>query len=218
VTIGRADEGATPLAVRIHNTLDVAPRIVSEMLAVAGRALEPAGISVRWVDCSDGAPGRATNCPMPARGADITVRFVNTRSEKSERQCGTTLRLPAHVPNLVSLSYDCAEHLAGCLARRSGRYLRTETTVGGVLGFTLAHELAHVLLPGSPHSTGGLFQAYLDRGDWDRAFEGRLGFIPVDLVRLREGARVRVGHAVADTGPPVQASPRDAPALVAGLG
>jgi hypothetical protein len=60
-----------------------------------------------------------------------------------------------------------------------------------VLACAIAHEVAHLLLPGRTHSTLGLMRACWDRDDFGRAERGQLRFSDEEAALIR--ARVSEG-------------------------
>ena len=56
-----------------------------------------------------------------------------------------------------------------------------------VLACTIAHELGHLLLPAPSHAPEGLMRACWSRDEFHRAAQGQLGFMPVDVARIRAG-------------------------------
>jgi len=65
-----------------------------------------------------------------------------------------------------------------------------------ILASTIAHEVAHLLLPGAPHSPAGLMRACWTRDDFYRAEQGQLLFSTeqASLIRARAALQPLVEH------------------------
>jgi hypothetical protein len=57
--------------------------------------------------------------------------------------------------------------------------------VGVLLAYVIAHELGHLLLPGTPHSATGLMRADWDKAIVHEAADGSLSFTEAQAHRIR---------------------------------
>ena len=57
-----------------------------------------------------------------------------------------------------------------------------------ILGHAMAHELGHVLLGSTEHTTGGLMQGCWTPGSWHLARAGLLAFDAGQIGRIRAGS------------------------------
>jgi hypothetical protein len=64
---------------------------------------------------------------------------------------------------------------------------RYQVSIGSVLACAIAHELGHLLLPGTPHASTGLMRACWSRDEFNQADQGQLRFLPDDVARIRAG-------------------------------
>jgi hypothetical protein len=64
---------------------------------------------------------------------------------------------------------------------------RYQVSVGSVLACAIAHELGHLLLPGTAHASTGLMRACWSRDEFNLADQGQLRFLPGDVARIRAG-------------------------------
>lgn len=64
---------------------------------------------------------------------------------------------------------------------------RYQVSIGSVLACAIAHELGHLLLPGTPHASTGLMRACWSRDEFNLADQGQLRFLPDDVARIRAG-------------------------------
>ncbi len=84
-------------------------------------------------------------------------------------------RMGAH----VTIFYDRVEALTW--------YVSTDPFL--ILGFTLAHDIGHVLLRSLEHTAGGLMQARWNEASWRLAATGLLAFRPDEAERMGAGLR-----------------------------
>jgi hypothetical protein len=182
------------LNARIYDTVGLTEDQRETMLRVAGEALSPAGIRMDWMRCLEPS---GLDCP-PRPGRDLIVRIVERHGGDDGGSCG--FAMVAGGKGFVSLSQDCARRTLASLERRWLPLDLEPLSAGEVLGHMLAHEIAHVLLPGSEHSLQGLFKARLHARDWKTVRRQGLRFIDSDIARLRDAA------SLATVSPPPQPS------------
>jgi hypothetical protein len=174
--------GASPgVSLRIYDIVGVPPEAITAMQATTSAALAPAGITIRWAVCGDDEP-RPTGCNAPRNG-DVVVRLIDTHSSRAPG-CGFAMAAPGG-GGFISLTRTCVARTVSSLMKRSKLASRRPAMSGEVLGYFLAHELAHVLLPGAPHAHAGLFRTRLGRAEWKSLERGSLAFLPDDVDRLR---------------------------------
>lgn len=53
-----------------------------------------------------------------------------------------------------------------------------ENALGTILGYAIAHEVGHVLLPGEPHTKTGIMSTDWSFAQWENALAGTLWFAP----------------------------------------
>lgn len=155
----------------------------------AAAALARAAITLDWRFCATSAPGRHARCATAPDAHEIVVRIVERHDALGTKHCGVAWPRPSG-GGFISLARTCAAHTATALMRGTPAPA-VVASEAEVLGYTLAHEVAHVLLPGSPHSRSGLFRARLDRRHWRRLRSGQLSFLGRDAQRLSEAASRR---------------------------
>ena len=165
---------AAPLAdqvvVRAYNHFGVAPRELATALETARAILARAAIDVRWREC-----GQCEEAPGPR---ELIVRIMAAPAQAEPESLGYSLvDLQQRNGTLATIFANRVESLATAAA----------FDPGVLLGRTIAHELAHLLIGTTEHSTSGLMRAH-----WD-AFELEHDR-PQDWVLSRgEGTRMRRG-------------------------
>lgn len=177
-----AQLAATPVAVRVYDSVGMSARERERALEVAAGALAAADVDVRWRRC-DAAPG-ARICDLPPAPGELIIRLVPTAGR------GTTAG-----PALGDAMLDRATG-KGCLATiyldRVGWLARAGSAdVTRVLGYAIAHELGHLLLATGTHSEHGLMRAVWTSEDMRRARARDWQFT------RREVAAIRARHLTA---------------------
>ena len=64
-----------------------------------------------------------------------------------------------------------------------------------MLGHLIAHEIGHLLLPGTDHSASGIMCPQMREGDWNLARVGALTFTPRQAAMLRAEVAARANLA-----------------------
>jgi len=165
---------AAPLAdqvvVRTYNRFGVAPRELATALETAHAILGGAAIDVVWREC-----GPCEEVPGPR---ELIVRIMAAPAQGEPASLGYSLvDLQRRNGTLATIFANRVESLATAAA----------CDPGVLLGRTIAHELAHLLIGTTEHSTQGLMRAH-----WD-AFELQRD-LPRDWVLSRnDGTRMRRG-------------------------
>lgn len=175
------DERET-LVVRVFDTVGLTEGEIATMQRIADDALEPAGLPIRWKRCLDTA---LWDC-APGHGRDLIVRIVERHGAGGGGSCG--FAMVESDRGFVSLSRTCADRTVASLERKWMPLDLQPLATDEVLGYMLAHEIAHILLPRTGHSRNGLFKARINARDWRMARRGGLTFSRADIERLREAA------------------------------
>jgi hypothetical protein len=165
---------AAPLAdrvvVRTYNRFGVAPRELAAALETARAILGGAGIDVVWREC-----GPCDEAPGPR---ELIVRIMAAPAQAQPESLGYSLvDVQQRSGTLATILANRVESLATAAAFDSGV----------LLGRTIAHELAHLLIGTTEHSTHGLMRAHWDALEIERN-------LPKDWILSRdEGTRMRRG-------------------------
>jgi hypothetical protein len=136
---------------------------------MANEILGRAGVTVGWEKGWPAAGG--------TRGVAVRILLSETTPEEL-------------LPGALAVAYPysgCAKSITVFLNRirqlTQGRF-REETSL---LGYVLAHEIAHVLQGVDRHSDGGVMKAVWSLEDRAAIFKGRLEFLPEDIHLIRLG-------------------------------
>lgn len=143
----------------------------------AARILRSAEVDITWIDSVD-ASKRPTKfdlnslegCELPTIDHDFMVVIAE--------------ELPkGRNPDVMGLASQNGNYpRAYVLYKRVRSYVDNHgmrdsviSNEGIILGHVIAHELGHLLMPGQPHSVGGIMRAQWSDRDWHDAIQG--GFL-----------------------------------------
>jgi hypothetical protein len=165
---------AVPLAdqvvVRTYNKFGVAPRELATALETARAVLSGAAIDLVWRECDP--------CDDALGPRELIVRMVAAPAQAE--------------PGSLGYSVVVVQERSGTVATIFANRVESIATAadfdpGVLLGRTIAHELAHLLIGTTEHSAHGLMRAQWDRREIERDLQR-------DWVLSRdEGTRMRRG-------------------------
>ena len=161
--------------VRIYDTGNSTPERRAAAIRTASAIVAEAGIAVEWHDCTDN--GRRPECRisrragnlivriMPTFQADLKVRLYDLVDGSSARGSALAAGTKAEAPDVrLGVAIVDPETHAGEMATLFHEQVLTVAQRAGVesselLGRALAHEIGHLLLGVTGHSTTGLMRA-----------------------------------------------------------
>jgi hypothetical protein len=194
---GRSIAAETPISIRLYDQAQVPAAVLHSAMHETSRLFRAAGIRLAWqtpvaeAAADQGTDMTATAFQQPDERSYLVVRLIR-RTPATTFRGALGYSLPfAHSGAHVVIFYDRVEQL-----RES-----TNTAAYVVLGYAVAHELGHVLLRSSKHTSGGLMQAQWTPAAWRLASAGLLGFGGEETKRMRAGlrgfeaTRLAAGHA-----------------------
>jgi hypothetical protein len=142
--------------------------LIEPATAVAGRAFRKSGLTITW-HCPPTLPPDAPRTWLPVALRDETPEDL--------------------MPGALAVSYP----YAGCSKGITVFADRVRGLAGGrgresaLLGYVLAHEIAHVAQGLARHSETGVMKARWNKDDMAAIFERRLGFEQHDAELVRQG-------------------------------
>ena len=157
---------AAALVLHMTNFSGAPPAVVHQAQEEVTRVYERIGVPLEWDGTADGAAIRIVL--LPYETGDL--RHVQNRV------MGAAVRTPNG--NAVAYVY---------YRRVQAEAERYEVSTSLVLACAIAHELGHLLLPERTHALTGLMRACWSRGEFQRAEQGQLRFLPGDVARIRAG-------------------------------
>ena len=144
---GAASAGAAPqwevrdLTVVVAHYAAVDPKTMKEAEGIASEVYRRAGIEIQWVD------------PSTSEGA--TKLYVNVLSQEMAE--------PFYVSDETVGFAIPGSQAANVIYERIRQIARRRHVASGLLlGYVIAHELGHLLLPAHSHSSSGLMRPDLD--------------------------------------------------------
>ena len=161
------------ITVRVYDYTAVPDAMLSDAKEDVSRIYYQAGIDIRWIDAPDAT--------LPARFAIqimIRRRPVASASSASGRVMGTALGDRHDVGGSAFVFRDRVTHVAR----------QRQQDVARVLGYAMAHEMGHLLLPYPAHSTNGMMRASWDGDDLRRIANGSMLFTPAQAALIRARA------------------------------
>ena len=182
------------LCVHLYNLARVPPQTVQWATGLASRIFATRGIITRWELHSADSP-------------ESNLVDLNTSVSEFSRWANRSCLVVRLVRDLPFNTYPGALGFSHPLARFGVNaeilYRRVEieaTSVGMdpyiLLGYTLAHEIGHVLLRSSAHAPAGIMQAHPGTESWRLAKAGNIAFLPAEAKQMRlELARASAGTA-----------------------
>jgi len=164
---------AIALAVVLHlsNAAGVPPPIVAKAEIEVTRVYRDIGVDIEWSrlrSLAGDEPSSIHIILIPYETGDLQQRPKTVMGAAIRTEQGT---------KMAYVFYRRVESEAAQYA----------FSVAYVLACAIAHEVGHLLLPDSRHSTAGLMRACWDRDDFRRADMGQLRFVPeqAGLIRAR---------------------------------
>jgi hypothetical protein len=160
--------------------------VVAESKKEAAWIFRSAGIQINWNECRCSPVLSPTSVMLR-----IVPRFFGSMQTSSRRE---------------NLGYAVAGPEGGGLA--TVFYDRVETFAKGenlsrVLGYAIAHEIGHILLGQSSHSSAGLMQANWSQKDFMPAHHDQMQFTPEEAqsMRNRLGSKMKQKEAIQSSMP-----------------
>lgn len=163
---------AAEVTVHIHNEAKVAGAALRDAIDVAKRAFREARVPVRWVTCPE------ESC---SNSGEFIYELViaSTRAEaaaSSTFAMGYSLIVAGQAPVYAKV-----------LLPRVMQYAEfADVRVSTVLGYSIAHEVAHLLLRSNSHGNFGIMQARWSRSDARLLGGGRLKFHAAEVRQMRQ--------------------------------
>ena len=173
-----------------HDTLEKAER-------EAQRLLQDANLAIHWMDCpprDSQREARHLACAVPFSPSDILLRIV-PQSMQPEPQfariLGYSLPFVGQPPVRAYVLYDNLRRPA-----RSGHVL----SMFRLLGYVMAHELAHLLFGDDRHSERGVMMLNWKEKDYVAIDRGTMLFSRDESRLLHAGAVARTQRIAASAG------------------
>jgi hypothetical protein len=133
------------LTVRIYDYAGIPHRTLQAASGEAAAILAKAGVETEWQLCAATEGQMSKACNEPMRSNELTVRIVRRPKPRNgalgATECGTAVENARGVGVYTTLYADCVDTMPkvdGLLP-------------SAMLGHLIAHEIGHLLLPGTDH-------------------------------------------------------------------
>jgi len=177
-----ASQGEDTITLLVCNSAAIDERTLVEAEKVASRVFDRAGVTLSWHACGGaGQPVSDLACASADDPRIIIVRLVKRILNGSRLTDDCTLGYAAG--QMATVSYGRAQEISNAEIEN----------VECLLGYALAHELGHVLMPGRPHTADGIMRADWDIVDLSRISQGSLSFRADEKALIRAEAKRRGG-------------------------
>jgi hypothetical protein len=175
--------------VRVYNYAQVTPAVVQLAKKTVNEIFGNYGIQAAWVDCLTGKTN-AHACSQPPGINEIALRLNDqNRGVKAGSLVGGLFigLAPTGVSGMITVYYRRVEEISLGVA---GEIPILSTLKGKsiILGYVIAHEIGHLLLP-EGHSSSGIMKKELTSEDWRLAATGSLQFNPEEGVKMQRTLR-----------------------------
>jgi hypothetical protein len=173
------------LPVRTYDAYGVAPRDMAAAHATVQILMKEAGIDIGWRDCPSQERWTSSDasCNEAVGTTEVLVRIASGASRSNDGALGYSLiDSSQHTGSLVTILAD----------RIEATVARTHVDAGTLLGRVIAHEIGHILIGTTRHSSRGLMRARWLDDELQRNLAVDWTLAPDDALRLRRGFLTRV--------------------------
>jgi hypothetical protein len=150
-------EGRPSIAVTAYNHAAVAADVFGAAKSTLDRIFAAAGVALVWVDSAAKTPPDRVRLVVRRRAEDPALRTMG-QAIVERNSCG----------GIAFVFYAVVLDQAH----------RAERDVSAVLGYAMAHELGHLLLPAPAHTHRGVMRPEWDGDDLRHLSDGSLAFSP----------------------------------------
>jgi hypothetical protein len=191
VRLSFADEPADrelPVMIQIHDYWHVSNETLVRARAVVTGIYERIGVRTEWtgvIHQNERHPGSAHNGSPTARlpVAQVTMIILTpnmaARGHVEDGALGFAAVASEGMGRIAYAIYDRVRDTA----------LKSAMNEGDLLGFVMAHEIAHLLLPPASHSEAGLMRGHWTVRDLQQIDVLKLGFSPQQASGIRDMLR-----------------------------
>jgi hypothetical protein len=180
-------EQGLSIPVLLLHCVPEATRDIFEARQRASAVFRQAGVWLDWQDCSPDAPraGSDPACWRPVGPVKIQVRIVPRFKHIAGMTDGDSMGFA--VADIATVSFGRVTELSLYVSRSRGQ----------ILGYVIAHEIGHVLLPAADHSPVGIMRAYWSRAVLELAGALSVAFTPEEAQAIRADVRARSAQSQA---------------------
>jgi hypothetical protein len=159
---------APVVSVRIYNHASVAPDVLNRARDTVARIFHDGGIQVTWLEPS-------SEQPASQFAVRVIVRLNADGFRGGSRVMGTTLGDEYEMGRAAYVFKDRVLQIAH----------KRQQDVALVLGYAIAHEMGHVLLPRPAHTEEGIMRAEWNGDDLRHIASDALRFTPAQATQMK---------------------------------
>ena len=179
------DQFENTVTVSVYDRAHIQPKTLEQAERIATRIFAAAGVNLQWrtrlisdetVLVQDFSGTTESNCGVPLISNSVQVQI------RPHAPAG-------FAPQALAYSLPCADHgvqVTIYADRVEDVSNQTRAVFYRVWGYTLTHELGHVLLKSLTHEKSGLMKGVWSKGDWQRAALAIIPFTPGQAAHMRE--------------------------------
>jgi hypothetical protein len=186
-----AGKPSSKITVLVYNYAAVRLEILAQAETEVGRIYQPGNIEIHWLDCplSPKEAARFPACQVPTGPTKLAVRMLSQSMAERLRQVQDSYGFALSPEDgSFATTANVFAHDTEQLGRNRG------TRYGVILGDVVAHEIGHLLLGSSSHSTGGIMHAPWGQKELEMAAQGLMMFTPAELKKMRTNVSVRMAQ------------------------
>jgi len=177
------DDTELPVTIQIHDYSHVSSGSLTRARAVVTAMYERIGVRTEWMGVVQqpvGHQGPArrdeiSRIPIAQVTLIILTAKMAARGHVSEGALGFAAVPEEGMGRIAYAIYDRVRDTAA----------RAAMNEDDLLGFVMAHEIAHLMLPRGAHTDGGLMRGHWDVRDFQRIDVLKLGFSPEQADEIR---------------------------------
>jgi hypothetical protein len=174
-TLADSIESKPVLVFRIVNSAQVSGEVLNQARQHTEKIYRKSGIRIEWLAGND-IPETLNGTRRLLLRIHLVSDDVARRLGRPDNETGFAISNDGQGARCAYVFVGRAGHQAEMVARLKS--LKKESADGLVLGYVIAHEAAHLMLPHDSHAFTGIMRARMDMNSVELAVQGRLVFQP----------------------------------------
>jgi hypothetical protein len=179
LALGVCGSAAAEVTVHYYNMAGISSKAMLDAVRTADETFRSVGVQVRWVDCLAVAASGTGRCTGSSGPMVFEMRITDTKERSIASPTLVTMGEALLVPGGGSV------YAKVFVPRVMAWAKHLDVPVSRVLGYSIAHELGHLLMERGTHSNFGIMRAQWGRGERVHISAGRLQFDGFDARRIR---------------------------------
>lgn len=167
-------DAGIPLTVVVHDDAGVSSNTLDRARQLVSSVFNDVGVHIAWMNPAEFV--RSLPSEADQKRAFVTsivqIRFMSPSMTRAMGLPDKSLGIAVASARFAWIAFDKIRDSAGLV----------NLDPGDALGYVMAHELGHLLLPPNSHSAAGLMREELDPG---LIAHNRVRFLDTDAVRIR---------------------------------